>query len=189
MWLCTLLFFAPSFSPADQSQTIELSYDNGICLSVNVTAPEIADVHTVRRLFSEAKSFKIEPPSTSKAGWLSLKTPSYSRPGDNAQYFGQCNFVEGVEGFLRQSDDNFGGCRPTSGKAYHSNPGTKDNIIVRCLELQETNCSISLIEAVDSIDIGVFFFFTDQPPSSWMAISEDLRSFVAKNIFHNPDCR
>lgn len=180
-----------------ETTTKTLYFENDICLSVDLTAPEITDVQTARRFsldairgfFLEATTFRLNLPTATET--VSLRVSSaYVRPLEStARNFGQCAFTAGPEGFVQQIDEN-GVCTVVGDvEVFHSDPGSTDNLIVRCRAALPGGCqSMTLQEPVGPLQVGLSATIREADPASWQPLANDLRQFLKDHITYLPQC-
>ncbi|MBM7067961.1 hypothetical protein [Actibacterium sp. 188UL27-1] len=169
-------------------------------MSVDTSAPEVTDVRTARRFsmqaprgfFLEATSFDLDLPSASESISMSISSASMIRTlrSYSGSYFGQCSFTDGVAGFVRQVDGN-GSCTIVghNEEAFHSAPGSNENVIVRCRPEATGICSSMMLDhRIDPVQLGVTTFMREPNPAKWMPIAKDLREFLDQHVSYLPDC-
>lgn len=182
--------------PQESARQI-LYFENDICLSVDLTAPEITGVRTARRFslnairgfFLEATTFQLSFPTASETVSLSVRS-AYVRPLEStARNFGQCSFTAGPEGFVQQVDES-GVCTVVGDvEVFHLNPGSSDNLIVRCRAVLPGGCqSMRLQEPVGPLQVGLSATIREPDPASWRPLADDLRQFIKEHITYLPQC-
>ncbi|MEM9045395.1 MAG: hypothetical protein AAGC81_11920 [Pseudomonadota bacterium] len=175
-----------------------LHFEKGICVGVDTSAPEITDIRTVRRFssqayrgfFLEATTFYLDLPSASDRIALSIRSARRPRPGGKASYFGQCSFTDGVGGFLKQVHGR-GSCTVVGSRTsiYHSAPGSRENVIVRCNpDLPGVCYSMTLWHIEGPLQISISATIREPAPENWLRIADEIRAFLRKNVSHLPGC-
>ncbi len=198
--LAGALLFASSFgASSDDRGDITLYFENDICLRVAADAPELVEVRTTRRFsleatrgfFLRAVRFELALPSASENVSLRIAA-AYVVVGENlGSYFGRCSFIDGIAGFQRQVDGR-GVCTVVghTDQVYHSAPGSRENVIVRCRPEWKSICnSMTIFHDIGSVQVEVNVSMREPAPNTWMPISQELREFLDQHVSHLADCK
>ena len=198
--LASTFLFAVSAAGRSETPAQEtLIFEGDICLTVDLSAPEIVDVRTFRRFSTKAARgffltstfFELQLPSTKKTVSLNFRGVERTNAPGRASYYGNCQFTQGVEGFRRQL--NTPNCivvgeKTTNSEVYHSQPGSKENLRVQCDDFGSTICSVSTGVTIAPVNARVSGAISDNPPSSWKPIAEEIRNFISNHVAYLPDC-
>lgn len=192
-----LLYGLSTNVPFQERRTKTLYFDDEICLKVNLTAPEIVDMQTARRpslharrgIFLESTSFHLAPPSTTSDISLRFRSARSHHPGNVPSNFGECGFTDGFASFQKQIDGNGFCSTGSSSIVYHSQPGTIENVTVRCTTHRDTFCEMALVEVVGAIRVGVNISTLENPPSGWVSIAKEVRRFIKDRVSALPQCQ
>jgi len=193
-----MLLLGSSMSALPQEDvTKTLYFDGGVCLIIDLTAPEIVDVRTARRFslnaprgfFLEATSFDFSLPSVQSVTTVRLQSvftnQGESAPPDN---FGQCAFTEGISGFQTQIDGDGVCSTGVHNVTYHSEPGSSENITVRCTTSRDSFCGMSFLAKVDQAEARISVSTLENPPHEWVSIADGVRSFFTAHVSFSPEC-
>ena len=176
-------------SAANDDVSVVIEKGDGVCLAVDTMAPEILSIEGAERLGMDAETFDLRLQLSGKEENVSLSfnTIRKSTTVKSGTYFGQCEFTDGPLG-LKVQENGFGSCSALSSTIYHSKPGSRSTMIVRCRSTPNGSCSMTLFDEVGPINVTIGVAMQSKDPATWSHIAENIRDFIDERVSYLPEC-